>query len=225
MAGAEDALASEPSHKRKRVAIDHAAARRARNDAQPLGRPPEEPRLAPAGRARGTDGASDRMRGAGQRAHAGAAPRRTRLPYAEHGMPVRQRPDRAATTQHARLAQGRQGRRAVPFYDEPPRAARGRQQQPEQHLSQSAQPAPPFSAPQHLLFPAPKFLIAPLFCTLTPFLLFHIPLSAALPISFRFIFFLVLLWSSFPIFLFRPSVSSFRKTVHRNQISLIPYFR
>lgn len=123
-------MASEPSHKRKRVAIDHAAARRARNDAQPLGRPPEEPRLAPAGRARGADGASDRMRGAGQRAHAGAAPRRTRIPYAEHGMPVRQRPDRAATTQHARLAQGCQGRRAVPFYDEPPRAARGRQQQP-----------------------------------------------------------------------------------------------
>jgi len=115
-------LAEEPSYKRKRVAIDRAQAQR-RHDARPFD-PPSAGRAAPAPCAHGGPGGRDEGRFR-YRSPEGA-PRRTRIPYAEHGQPRPVRA-RAATAQHARLAQGRQ---AVAFHDEPPHRARGRQQAP-----------------------------------------------------------------------------------------------
>lgn len=115
-------MAEEPSYKRKRVAIDRAQAQR-RHDARPFD-PPSAGRAAPAPCAHGGPGGRDEGRFR-YRSPEGA-PRRTRIPYAEHGQPRPARA-RAATAQHARHAQGRQ---AVAFHDEPPHRARGRQQAP-----------------------------------------------------------------------------------------------
>lgn len=108
-------MASEPSHKRKRTAIDaQASSRRApasraggaeRRDQGQRREGTRERNGAAADRAAREHGGHDRAKGPGEM-------RRTRVPYAEHGVPYRVRNGRMSTAQHARVTGPRAGRAA-----------------------------------------------------------------------------------------------------------------
>lgn len=95
-------LAPEPSHRRKRTAIDAQAAARSERAAE--GQRAADGR----GERRAHEG---RERADGGRAgDKGGSARRTRVPYAEHGIPYRVRNGRLNTAQHARMTGPKRGR-------------------------------------------------------------------------------------------------------------------